>query len=99
MSQSRLTKHARGRNCMIRVPDVCSFDPEQTVLTHYRLAGLCGTGIKPVDLIGAWGCDMCHSAVDGRIKTPFTREELRLMHAEGVMRTQAELVRLGEIKL
>jgi hypothetical protein len=35
----------------------------------------------------------CHSAVDGRTKTEFSRDELRLMHAEGAFRTIRELHR------
>ncbi|MDF9911879.1 UNVERIFIED_ORG: hypothetical protein OKW14_003903 [Pantoea brenneri] len=85
--KKNLRKAARGRECTIRIPGVCNFNPESSVLTHYRLGGLCGTGIKPSDLVAAIGCDCCHAAVDGRLKTEFTHEELRLMHAEGVLRT------------
>lgn len=82
-----LRKAARGRECKIRIPGVCNFNPETSVLTHYRLGGLCGTGIKPSDVVAAIGCDCCHAAVDGRLKTEYSYEELRLMHAEGVLRT------------
>lgn len=82
-------QEARGKPCMIRIPGICNRDPTTTVLAHYRLAGTCGTGTKPDDAQGAWACSWCHDAVDGRIRTDFTRTELRLMHAEGVMRTQA----------
>lgn len=85
--KKNLRKAARGRECTIRIPGVCNFNPESSVLTHYRLGGLCGTGIKPSDLVAAIGCDCCHAAVDGRLRTEFTYEELRLMHAEGVPRT------------
>ncbi|MFN2095142.1 DUF1364 domain-containing protein [Pantoea agglomerans] len=85
--KKNLRKAARGRECTIRIPGVCSFNPETSVLAHYRLSGLCGTGIKPSDLTGAIGCDNCHAAVDGRLKTEYSYEELRLMHAEGVLRT------------
>lgn len=34
-------------------------------------------------------CSSCHDLIDGRVKTSdYTKEELRLMHAEGVFRTQ-----------
>ncbi|RZK07194.1 MAG: DUF1364 domain-containing protein [Pantoea sp.] len=85
--KKNLRKATRGRECTIRIPGVCNFNPESSVLTHYRLGGLCGTGIKPSDLVAAIGCDCCHAAVDGRLRTEFTHEELRLMHAEGVLRT------------
>lgn len=85
--KKNLRKAARGRECTIRIPGVCNFNPETSVLAHYRLSDLCGTGIKPSDLTGAIGCDNCHAAVDGRLKTEYSHEELRLMHVEGVLRT------------
>jgi hypothetical protein len=92
---SKLRDAARGQPCQIRVPGICSFNPEQTVLAHFRMAGLCGTGMKPLDLIGAHACDPCHSAVDGRAKTAFTHDQLRLMHLEGMARTLNALHKRG----
>lgn len=80
-------KSAKGQDCDVRVPGFCNFDPSTTVLAHFRLSGYCGAGLKPDDDMAAHACSRCHDAIDGRIKTPFTRNELRLMHAEGVMRT------------
>jgi Protein of unknown function (DUF1364) len=84
---SKLRDAARGQNCEIRVPGICRHDSDTVVLCHYRLSGLNGMGIKPLDICGAYGCHDCHAAVDGRLTTGFSRDELRLMHAEGVMRT------------
>ena len=89
-----LRKFAKGQPCMIRVPGVCNRNPETTVLAHYRMAGICGTGSKPPDSLGAWSCSACHDAVDGRVKSTWSRCELRLMHAEGVFRTWAALEEL-----
>lgn len=96
--QTKLTKAARGRDCQVRLPG-CPNNTETTVLAHYRLAGTCGVGIKPNNLQGAWCCDYCHSVCDGRIKAPegMTREDIRLAHAEGVMRTIDTLVREGVV--
>lgn len=70
----------------------CLGTGETTVLAHYRLAGYCGTGIKPDDAaFGAWACANCHDLVDGRRREPtLDRTQLRLAHAEAVMRTIAE---------
>lgn len=69
-------------------PGYCNGNPETSVLAHYRLAGTCGTGCKPDDTQAAIACNGCHDVIDGRTKTTdFTYDELRLMHAEGVMRT------------
>jgi len=84
-----LRKDARNRPCMVRLPG-CDGGGETTVLAHFRLAGYCGTGLKPIDELGAWCCASCHSLIDGRTATKLTRDELRLAHAEAVMRTIAE---------
>jgi hypothetical protein len=94
MRQTKLTKAARGRECQVRMPGVCNSNPETTILAHYRMAGTCGVGIKPNDLQGAWACSACHDACDGRTRV-VDRETARQCHAEGVMRTQAQLLREG----
>ena len=53
---------------------------------------------KPNDLQGAWADCYCHDRVDGRVRCDLSREELRLYHAEGVMRTQDQLIREGMVK-
>ena len=55
-------------------------------------------GIKPPDFMGAYACSACHDAVDGRIKTDLSDEELRLAHAEGVMRTLVILEKAGLVQ-
>ncbi|OLS61868.1 DUF1364 domain-containing protein [Pseudomonas putida] len=97
MRQSKLTKAARGRECQVRIPGVCNGNPETVVLAHYRLAGTCGVGSKPSDLQGAWACSSCHDVIDGR-RQAISRDEARRLHAEGVMRTQDQLVREGLVK-
>lgn len=94
---ANLRKEARGRECQIRIPFVCNFNPETTVLAHYRLAGTCGGGMKPDDEQGAWACSSCHDAIDACTKTEFDRETLRLYHAEGVFRTQTILRKEGKL--
>ena len=94
---SKITKSARGEPCQIRLAGYCNHNPETTVLAHYRLADYCGMGIKPPDFMGAYACSACHDAVDGRVKTDLSEEELRLAHAEGVMRTLVVLQKKGLI--
>ncbi len=80
-----LRKAAKGQMCQIRIPGYCNHNPETSVLAHYRLAGTCGTATKPHDMQAAIACSSCHDLIDGRVKTSdYTKEELRLMHAEGV---------------
>lgn len=93
---SKLRDAAQGQPCQIRIPGICSFNPEQTVLAHFRMD--CGTGMKPLDLCGSWACHSCHQVVDGQVKTGFTRDELDLMHLQGMYRTISQLHRLGKLK-
>jgi len=85
---TKLRKAARGMPCQVRLPG-CNGGGETTVLAHYRLAGYCGTGLKPDDdVFGAWACSNCHDLIDGRMRCAMTHAELRLAHAEGILRTQ-----------
>lgn len=99
MKQNRITKAARGRDCQVRIPGHCNGNPETVVLAHYRMAGTCGTGYKPNDLQAAWACSGCHDAIDGRAKSEFSSDELRLMHAEGCFRTTDTLISEGILKI
>jgi hypothetical protein len=48
-------------------------------------------GIKPPDELGAWCCYQCHQFVDGHAPLPgYTKEQIRLAHAEGCLRTAVE---------
>lgn len=97
-----LRKIAQGKPCMVRIPAVCNFDPATTVLAHYSMMGISGRGVKSPDILGAWACSDCHAAIDGvthkdKYGNEFMRNEVRLAHAEGVMRTQYELMKLGKL--
>lgn len=97
MSKVNLRKEAKGRECQVRIVGVCNGNQETVVLAHYRMCGLNGVGMKPNDIFGAWACSSCHDAVDGRMKTEYPRDELRLAHAEGVFRTQQILKNEGKL--
>lgn len=94
-----LRKLAQGRDCQVRLQTVCNFNPETTVLAHYRLHGLSGIGMKSPDLFGAWACSDCHDAIDGRRRTVFSPSEIAQAHLEGVMRTQYALILEGVVKV
>lgn len=85
---------------MVRIPGICNRDPDTTIAAHYRLAGMCGVGVKPLDVLSAHACSDCHDAIDSRTGTEdYTRAELRLMHAEATLRTIDKLVREGRIQI
>jgi hypothetical protein len=91
----KLRKEARGRGCMVRIPEVCNHRSETVVLAHYRLAGISGIGMKSPDILGAWACSACHDAIDRRAHTDLDRDYVRLLHLEGMARTLAQLNREG----
>lgn len=94
-----LRKEAKGRPCMVRYPGICNHNPETTVLAHVRLAGVTGTGMKAPDILGAWCCSNCHDLADGRVKpTNLSRLDVVGGFYEGVLRTQAQLIKEGKIK-
>ena len=93
----KLRKEARGRGCMVRIPDVCNHNSETVVLCHYRLAGVSGIGMKSPDVLGAWACSACHDTIDRRAHTDLDRDYVRLLHLEGMVRTIAQLNREGLI--
>lgn len=86
-----LRQLAKGQPCQIRVPGVCNFDPDTTVLCHLRMAGITGMGMKASDILGAWGCAACHRYVDTH------GMDGRTALLEGMARTQAMLIANGYI--
>lgn len=92
-----LRKYAKGRGCTVRLPGICNFNSETVVLAHYRLPGVSGMGLKSHDLIGAWTCSACHDAIDRRAHLELDRDQVKLAHLEGMVRTLAQLAKEGLI--
>lgn len=92
-----LRKKARGRECTVRLPGICSHNSETVVLAHIRMPGISGMGLKADDLLGAWACSACHDAIDRRSHTDLDRDYVRLAHLEGMARTIMQLHKEGLI--
>ena len=96
---SAITKSAMGESCTVRIIGYCNGNSETVVLAH--LSGIRfnhGTGQKVSDMHGAYCCSSCHDAIDGRVRTNHSRDELKLWHMEGVIETQLKLIAKGLIK-
>jgi len=91
----KLRKEARGRGCMVRIPNVCNHNSETVVLCHIRMAGITGTGLKAPDILGAWACSSCHDAIDRRSHPELDRDYVKLAHLEGMVRTLHQLSKEG----
>ncbi len=96
---SKITKAAKGRHCTIRLPGICNSNPETSVMAHLPSGVRFGKGMgtKPSDLLVAIACSDCHGVCDGRIKTDFDREFIKLAWWEGHGETLVILEKAGII--
>ncbi|MDE3930953.1 DUF1364 domain-containing protein [Glaesserella parasuis] len=96
MVKINLRKEAKGRECQVRLPGVCNFNAETSVLAHYRMAGLNGVGQKPDDIFGAWARSAWHVEFDHRTRK-LEIGVVRHAHAEGEFKTQGIFRRQGKL--
>jgi len=96
MKQTNITRSAKNKDCLIRIPGHCNFDESTTVHCHKNGGGM---SMKSNDILGARGCSGCHGVVDGAIKTEFSRDEVLIMLYEGIFRTQLQLIDEGLVKI
>lgn len=96
-----IRRAARGQDCTLRLPGVCNFDPDTTVLCHSNyLADGKGMGLKAPDTAAAFGCAACHDVLDGRRPRPegFSRLDLEGAFYAGMHLTHRILAPMGLIK-
>lgn len=66
-----IRKAARGQDCTLRIPGVCNWNPETTVLCHSPfLESGRGMGLKAPDEEACFGCSACHDVLDRRVPGP-----------------------------
>lgn len=91
---SKIRESAKGEDCTIRLPRICSFNPEQTVLCHQNSARAGKGGAKKSeDALGAYGCYSCHMIVDRQHPLPphLSWEEVYEAFQEGHFETFLKL--------
>lgn len=94
--QTKITKSSSGQTCKVRIPFVCNRNEETTVPAHINGVRFNhGMGQKVSDLFMADCCSSCHEVLDGRVKSPYSKNELKVMHYEGVLETQSRLLEDG----
>lgn len=91
---SKITQSAKDQPCTVRLPFICNHDTSTVVFAHINgVRHGHGMGIKTN--FGAYACSSCHDALDGRVKTGYTQEYIKLAHYEGVIETLAILMDKG----
>lgn len=97
--QDKYTKSARGQLCTVRIPGICNHNPKTTQPAHVTVKGLHGTATKMSNIHIAYACDSCHAVMDGRLQSEYTRDDVKLMAFEGLIRTQQIMIDEGVINL
>lgn len=92
----KLTQSAKRQDCQVRLEGICNFNTETTMSAHLNGGGM---GTKHSDMMIAYCCSDCHSVLDGRARSDFTQDELKLRHLEAVIRTQYMMLDAGLITL
>lgn len=96
--QQSIRDSARGEECTVRIPGVCTFDREKTIWSHAPLgAAGKGRGLKSLDLCGAYACTACDAVLDGQAPRPagMTREQVLVEWFFGHMRSLVILRQKG----
>ncbi|WP_067097900.1 DUF1364 domain-containing protein [Marinomonas atlantica] len=92
----KIRNSARGQDCALRIPGVCNFNPETTVLAHVGRNR--GMSIKCHDTFAVYACDSCHMAIDGHSMTMDRGTKAQYV-LDAVEETQAKLLEQGLIKV
>lgn len=97
---NKLRQSAKGRDCLVRIPGVCTFNSETTIWSHYRgSAGNKGLSLKAHDLAGAYCCTACDAVYDGQARRPegMDKDDIDLAWLQGHIRSlpiAAEVLKL-----
>jgi len=92
-----LRRFARSKPCLARIPGICNFNAETTVLAHARVPGVTGLIVKSNDLAAAHCCSSCHDALDGRTPWPEHLGPKSDYMLAAMVRTIGEVMRYYEL--
>jgi len=98
---SKITDSAKGQECQVRIPGVCSGEPSTVVWAHaIGTASGKGIGMKSPDILGAYACQKCHDAYDRRIQPKdLTYARIKECFNDGHMRSLRILIDKGLVKV
>lgn len=90
----KLRDFARGQDCTLRLPGVCNFNAETTVLAHLP-CGHKGVGMKSPDQMAVHACSNCHTFIDG----PKRWEVPAIDYLRALAETQMRSIEAGLISI
>ena len=93
-----LREGARGEECTLRFPGICSGDTETVVLAHINWSGGVMGG-KADDISVCYACDKCHAVTDARDISGWheNKSVLDWHRGRGMAETLRRMVEKGEI--
>jgi len=91
---TKIRKSAKGEDCSLRIPSVCNFNTETTVLAHLNTK-FKGVALKSPDIFAVYACSNCHDALDNRSNNKI--ETRWIMDA--LFETQKKLIDKGLITI
>jgi len=89
---SKITESAQNKDCTLRIPNFCNFNPETVVACHVTRRGHGKMGGKPNDIHSVRGCDSCHAVIDSRVQHPYTELEIINFKYDALIETQEQLI-------
>lgn len=92
----KIRNSARGQDCALRIPGVCNFNPETTVLAHVGRNR--GMSIKCHDTMAVYACSSCHDQIDGRSSVLDVGTKARYI-LDALEETQTKLLEQGLINV
>lgn len=99
----KLRDSAEGEDCTLNIPGACNHDPTTTVLCHLPDESH-GMSRKSDDHCAVYGCDGCHSVIDG--KRPgilrdlaWDGENLDFYIHRAMVRTWRRMIEKGLVKI
>lgn len=95
MNEKKIQASARGEECTVRLPGICSHNPETVVFAHLNGVRF-GHGVGKKTKWGAYSCHACHMELD-RQTTILEKDYVKLCHYEAVIETLDKLVEKGLI--
>jgi hypothetical protein len=95
VNEKKIQASARGEECTVRLPGICSHNPETVVFAHLNGVRF-GHGVGKKTRWGAYACHDCHMELD-RQTTILEKDYVKLAHYEAVIETLDKLVEKGLI--